>query len=131
MMPLVVEQLVQLDKYTHGDSEVYETSTETHLIPCISSMAGAIANDLLWKPMNHRVLLHTRDPRPHVRYAALRTVQECFVVVGEEFLALLPESLSFLSELMEDEDPRIERLCKDLIKYLEELSGESMEEYFQ
>lgn len=130
-MPLVVEQVVQLDKYTKGDLSLYEASTETYLIPCISSMAAAIANDLLWKPMNHRVLLHTRDPRAHVRYAALRTVQECFVVVGEEFLALLPECLAFLSELMEDDDPRIERLCKDLIKYLEELSGESMEEYFQ
>ena len=60
---------------------------------------------------------------------ALKTLLETFQAVGEEYLAMLPESIAYLSELMEDEEEEVVRLCKETVEYIEGLSGESLESY--
>ena len=50
-------------------------------------------------------------------------------MVGEEYLALLPESISFLAELMEDDAAEVEGLARNVVRQLEELSGESLDQY--
>lgn len=69
--------------------------------PCLAQLASASAKDVLWKALTNAVLLRTRSPRAGVRVAALISLRQCFEVIGEEFLALLPECTSFLSELLE------------------------------
>lgn len=69
--------------------------------PCLAQLASASGNDALWKSMASAVLMRTRSKRAGVRVAALVSLRQCFQVVGEEFLALLPECLPFLSELLE------------------------------
>lgn len=69
--------------------------------PCLAQLAVASAKDALWKAAANAVLMKTRSGKPGVRVAALVTLRQCFEVVGEEFLALLPECLPFLSELLE------------------------------
>jgi U3 small nucleolar RNA-associated protein 10 len=46
-------------------------------------------------------------------------------------LALLPETVPFVAELMEDDNIEVERLCQALIRQIEALSGESMENYLR
>eukprot|EP00624_Nannochloropsis_granulata_P003492 evm.model.NODE_27672_length_4905_cov_15.567788.1 len=92
-------------------------------------MALAVGKDVLWKPYHHQVLMKTRDEDWEVRFVALQAVKETFVCVGEEYLAMLPESIAYLSELMEDEREEVVVLCKETIGYIEDLSGESLESY--
>ena len=42
----------------------------------------------------------------------------------------LVSQISYLSELLEDDDEQIEKECRGFIKQLEELSGESLQEQF-
>lgn len=69
--------------------------------PCLAQLASACGKDALWKVIANVVLLRTRSGNSGERVAALVCLKHCFEVVGEEFLALLPECLPFLSELLE------------------------------
>ena len=42
---------------------------------------------------------------------------------------MLPESIPFLSELMEDDSADVETLCHKVVKEIEEMSGENLQEY--
>ena len=101
----------------------------TACVPCVAQLAAVAGADVHWKSMNFAILLHTRDPSPPVRLAALETLHQCFSVVGEEYLVMLPESLSFLSELLEDSDAGVETRCRVLLKSVEDLSGEKLEPF--
>jgi U3 small nucleolar RNA-associated protein 10 len=93
------------------------------------NLASAITVDILWKPLNHKVLLAMRDKKKVVRMADMSsTLHSLFSEVGEEYLLLLPECLLFLSELIEDDSREI---AKDTLRFLEELSGEKLESYLQ
>ncbi|CAB4019679.1 HEAT repeat-containing 1-like, partial [Paramuricea clavata] len=65
-----------------------------------------------------------------VRLAALKVVQELNHKLGEEYLALLPEIVPFLAELMEDESFEVEQKCQQVISEMEEVLGESLKKYF-
>ena len=95
-----------------------------------SYFALAAGNDELWKSLHHRLCLHTRNEEPIGRYHTLKTIQECFENVGEEYLIMLPETISYLSELLEDTDTEVENLARGLKALLEKLNGgESLDSY--
>lgn len=79
----------------------FMTRMTTYLVPCLGQMAVTVSNDTLWKPMNHKVLMKTREDSPEIRLAALKCLEEFYVRLGEEWLLFLAESISFLAELME------------------------------
>ena len=74
----------------------------------------------------------TRNASPIVRYAALLVIKEFYTRLAEEFLTLLPETVPFLAELMEDSAPEVEALCQEVIKQIDSLLGEneSIKSYF-
>jgi U3 small nucleolar RNA-associated protein 10 len=78
-----------------------------------------------------QVLLVTRSDSALCRIAALETIANLVSRLREEYLALLPEALPFLSELMEDSSPAVEARTQELIKQLEELSEESLQDYLK
>jgi U3 small nucleolar RNA-associated protein 10 len=129
VMPPLVQLLGGLWEHCGGDEDLYRRVGEVTLVPCLAQLAAAAGKDVLWRPLNHRLLMRMRDDRPVVRVVALKALRECFVAVGEEYLMMLPESIPFLAELMEDESQEVERLAKDTVRYIEELSGESLESY--
>ena len=51
--------------------------------------------------------------------------------LNEEYLTLLPETLPFLAELLEDSELAVEARAAALVKQLEALSGESLEQYLR
>mmetsp|Transcript_8542 Transcript_8542/g.32158 ORF Transcript_8542/g.32158 Transcript_8542/m.32158 type:complete len:92 (-) Transcript_8542:72-347(-) len=77
----------------------------------------------------HKHKRKMRRTRPEVRLVALCAVHQCFQVVAEPFLVRLPECLPFLAELMEDPSSEVRQRTKKTILFLEELSGEKMDEY--
>ncbi|CAM9117936.1 unnamed protein product [Choristocarpus tenellus] len=102
---------------------------EKCLAPCMAQLAAAVGKDAMWKGLVNAIMLRSRSDVAGVRVAALVCLHQCFEVVGEEFLALLPECIPFLSELLEDGDPDVERECRRLVKYIEGVLGESIESY--
>ncbi|KFO34254.1 HEAT repeat-containing protein 1 [Fukomys damarensis] len=125
MMPLVD----QLENRLGGEEEFQQRVTQ-HLIPCIAQFSVAMADDSLWKPLNYQILLKTRDSSPKVRFATLITVLALAEKLKENYIVLLPESIPFLAELMEDECEEVEHQCQKTIQQLEVTLGEPLQSYF-
>ncbi|NXL34072.1 HEAT1 protein, partial [Glaucidium brasilianum] len=125
MMPLV-DQL----ENTLGGDEKFQERVTAHLIPCIAQFSVAMADDSLWKPLNYQILLKTRHTSPKVRFAALLALIEVAQKLKENYLVLLPESIPFLAELMEDECEEVEQQCQKTIHQLEVILGEPLQSYF-
>ncbi|XP_006761371.1 PREDICTED: LOW QUALITY PROTEIN: HEAT repeat-containing protein 1 [Myotis davidii] len=130
MMPLVD----QLENRLGGEERFQERVTR-HLVPCIAQFSVAMADDSLWKPLNvgntrTLLLLKTRDSSPKVRFAALITVLALAETLKENYIVLLPESIPFLAELMEDECEEVEHQCQRTVQQLEAVLGEPLQSYF-
>ncbi|RUS33557.1 hypothetical protein BC938DRAFT_471117 [Jimgerdemannia flammicorona] len=123
--PLVDQLLV-----TSSDADIYMERVRTDLIPCVGQLAVTVSNDTLWKPLNHQVLMKTREDDVEIRLAALRCLEEFYSRLGEEWLLFLAESISFLAELMEDDDTRVEKLTQEVCAQIETYLGESLDKYF-
>lgn len=70
----------------------------------------------------------TSGDNPLVRLAALKTERALTEQLGEEWLALLPEMLPYISELMEDEDENVEREVRKWVKQIEGVLGERLDD---
>ncbi|KAJ2617295.1 snoRNA-binding rRNA-processing protein utp10 [Coemansia sp. RSA 1365] len=101
------------------------------LAPACAQLAAAVANDALWKLLNQDVLLKARADDPAVRHSTLLVLQALYNKLGEEFLILLPETIPFLAELLEDDDSLVERSTHETIKLIESLLGESLQSYLR
>ncbi|KAF9125924.1 HEAT repeat-containing protein 1 [Mortierella sp. 14UC] len=108
----------------------YENRMNTWLVPCLGQLAVTLSNDALWKPLNYQVMLKTREDNKQIRLSALRVLQEFYKRLGEEFLILLPETIPFLAELMEDDDHEVEALTQQVIADIEVYLGGSLQKYF-
>ncbi|KAE9110044.1 hypothetical protein PF010_g11321 [Phytophthora fragariae] len=125
---VVLSPLVDVLDVLQYDSSMREFVLET-VAPCLANLAWAAKSDLLWKPLHYAVLMKSRGDNASVRLAALVTVEKCYQVIGDEFLAMLPESIPFLAELMEDTNDEVEKTCHRVIKQIEDISGESLDQY--
>ncbi|KAI8638474.1 hypothetical protein BD408DRAFT_373403 [Parasitella parasitica] len=123
----VTDQMLVTSKGTCSD---YLARMNTYLVPCVGQMAVTVSNDTLWKPLNHKVLLKTREDDPEIRLAALKCIEEFYIRLGEEWLLFLAESISFLAELMEDDDIRVEKLVQQVNAQIETHLGESLDKFF-
>ncbi|KAJ3161658.1 HEAT repeat-containing protein 1 [Geranomyces michiganensis] len=119
----------QIDSLDPRDKR-YETNITTYLVPCIGQLAITVGKDSLWKPLNHQILMKTRNEDPAVRLAALRVLQELYARLGEEMLILFPETIPFLAELMEDTDGEVEAACQDVCAQIQQYIGEDIQQYF-
>ncbi|XP_033103567.1 HEAT repeat-containing protein 1-like [Anneissia japonica] len=125
MIPL----LNQVENTSIGEVE-YEALISRHLTPCIAQMMTCAQDTGCWQPLNYQLLLKTRHSEPKVRFATLVILEEVHKQLGEEFLTLLPETLPFLSELLEDESTEVEMQCQKVIGQLEKTLGEPLNKYF-
>ncbi|KAG3004703.1 hypothetical protein JG687_00012427 [Phytophthora cactorum] len=125
---VVLTPLVDVLDVLQYDASMREFVLET-VAPCLANLAWAAKSDLLWKPLHYAVLMKSRGDNAFVRLAALVTVDKCYQVIGDEFLAMLPESIPFLAELMEDTNDEVEKTCHRVIKQIEDISGESLDQY--
>ena len=93
---------------------------------CVAAMVAAAPDDALWRPAHRGVLQATRDKSPRARLVALAALEGVVGKLEEEYLALLPEAIPFLSELFEDPDEAVEGAARTLTAKLTELSGEDL-----
>ena len=78
MVTMSSEHLLQLFRMNPLE---FFISPHLFLLNSLIALARAVGRDVLWKPLNHRVLLLTRDSRKIVRIAALKTLHKLFIEV--------------------------------------------------
>ncbi|XP_064652664.1 HEAT repeat-containing protein 1-like [Lineus longissimus] len=125
LQPLVDQVENQL-----GSESEYELRINDHLVPCIGQFALASGDDSAWKPLNYQICLKTRHSSPKVRFAALKLVEELSKKLGDDYMVLLPETIQFLAELLEDDSYEVEQQCQEVISHLEKVIGEPLQKYF-
>ncbi|KAF2143435.1 uncharacterized protein K452DRAFT_307562 [Aplosporella prunicola CBS 121167] len=101
------------------------------IIPALTALAGAAASPDHHKALNAGVLRHMRAASAGTRLAAVRAQQALTDALGEDWLALLPEMLPFISEAQEDDDEGVEGETLRWIRRIEEVLGESLEGMLQ
>ncbi|XP_060203329.1 uncharacterized protein At3g06530 isoform X3 [Lycium barbarum] len=99
------------------------------LVACVGQMAVTAGSDLLWKPLNHEVLMQTRSEKLRPRILGLRIVKYLVENLKEEYLVLLAETIPFLGELLEDVELPVKSLAQEILKEMESMSGESLRQY--
>lgn len=129
LLELVEPLASQLESTFNLDVPDYRARIAQTVVPCVSELAVCGSSYDVWKPLNHALLSRSRSDRPAVRTAALMCVEALFSKLAEEYLVLLPETIPFLAELMEDDDIEVEALVKKLVKRIEDLSGEKLTNY--
>jgi len=109
------------------------------VVPTITELAIAADSTDNHKELNSALMKYLRPSSApnarsaggdsaHTRLAALKTEQALTQQLGEEWLALLPEMLPYISELMEDEDENVEREVRKWVKQIEKVLGERLDD---
>jgi hypothetical protein len=83
MMP-VVSSLLSLREYFESD-EAYTDYALENVLPCVIQLVIAVGKDILWKPLNHKILQMTRNKKKVVRIVALKSLQKLFSEVNHSF----------------------------------------------
>ncbi|KKK25766.1 hypothetical protein ARAM_002036 [Aspergillus rambellii] len=108
-------------------------------VPAITELAVAADSTDNHKELNTALMRFLRPSagptgkaaggeNPHTRLAALKAEQSLTEHLGEDWLALLPEMLPYISELMEDEDENVEREVRKWVKQIEGVLGERLDD---
>ncbi|KAK2757595.1 snoRNA-binding rRNA-processing protein utp10 [Arachnomyces sp. PD_36] len=107
-------------------------------VPAIVELAVAADSPDNHKEMNATIMKFMRPSTdskstiggdsPYARLAAVKCEQSLTERLGEEWLALLPEMLPYISELMEDEDERVEKEVGKWVLAIEEVLGEKLDD---
>ncbi|MEQ2182106.1 hypothetical protein GOODEAATRI_018690, partial [Goodea atripinnis] len=85
-----------------GGPQVYQNRVIQHLVPCVGQFSVALADDTQWKTLNYQILLKTRHSDAKVRFSSLLMLMELASKLKENYVVLLPETIPFLAELMEE-----------------------------
>ncbi|OBT61031.1 hypothetical protein VE03_09615 [Pseudogymnoascus sp. 23342-1-I1] len=101
------------------------------LVPALVELAAVADSADHHKALNAAIMKSLRDAAPAVRLAAVKAEEALTERLGEEWLALLPEMLPFISELQEDEDEEVERETHRWIVKIEGVLGESLDAMLQ
>ncbi|KFY07254.1 hypothetical protein V492_07311 [Pseudogymnoascus sp. VKM F-4246] len=101
------------------------------LVPALVELAAVADSADHHKALNAAIMKSLRDTAPAVRLAAVKAEEALTERLGEEWLALLPEMLPFISELQEDEDEEVERETHRWIVKIEGVLGESLDAMLQ
>jgi len=124
--PLVNQMLIKSD-----DEEAYRNAMNNYLVPCLGELAVNVKSEDMWKSLNKQVMIQSRHENPEVRIVSLKVLEEFYKRLGEEFLILLPETVPFLAELMEDENEEVEKLTQKVLNQIQQYLGEDISKYFQ
>lgn len=118
-----------LDQVTFANEPDIRDSLD--IVSAVTGLAGAAASPEHHKTLNSAILKLMRHDNELTRLAAVKCEQSLTEKLGEDWLALLPEMLPFISELQEDDDEDVERETTAWIRQMEGTLGESLEGMLQ
>ncbi|CAD6260087.1 unnamed protein product [Miscanthus lutarioriparius] len=102
---------------------------DENIILCLGQVAVTARSDVLWKPLSHEVLMQTRSDKVRPKMLGLKVIRYMVQHLKEEYVVLLPETIPFLGELLEDVELPVTTLSQEILKGMETLSGESLGQY--
>lgn len=103
----------------------------SHAIVAIARLASAASSQDHHKAINSGILKLMRSDAPATRLTAVKCQRSLTDRLGEEWLTMLPEMLPFITDLLEDDDEKIERETRAWIRTAEEILGENLENMLQ
>lgn len=127
---LLSQPLIDELENDFSDDEVYQEMVSSYLAPCITAMMASVKDQGIWQPLNYQLLLKMRHSSAKVRFAALVVLDNIHQTLKENYLSLLPETIPFLAELMEDESEEVEHKCQEVVRELEKTLGEPLQKHF-
>lgn len=101
------------------------------VIPTLTELVASAEISDQHRDLNSAILRYTRSDSAAVRIAAVQCEYSLTIRLGEEWLALLPEMLPFISELQEDDDESVERETQRWVLKIEEILGEKLHPMLQ
>lgn len=104
---------------------------DAELVPAVTELAAAADSHEHQKELNTALLKHLRSETAAVRLAVVKCEQALVDKVGEEWLAMLPEMLPYISELQDDDDEVVDRETHRWIVKIEGVLGESLDSMLQ
>ncbi|KAM6964387.1 LOW QUALITY PROTEIN: HEAT repeat-containing protein 1 [Tautogolabrus adspersus] len=113
-----------------GGVDAYQQRVTQHLVPCVGQFSAALSDDAMWKTLNYQILLKTRHTDAKVRFSSLLVLMELASKLKENYMVLLPETIPFLAELMEDECEEVEQQVQKVVQEMENILGEPLQSYF-
>ncbi|XP_035467973.1 HEAT repeat-containing protein 1 [Scophthalmus maximus] len=126
LMSPLVDQL----ENTWGAEPLYQQTVTQHLVPCVAQFSVALNDDAQWKTLNYQILMKTRHSDAKVRFSSLLMLLELASKLKENYVVLLPETIPFLAELMEDECEEVEQQVQKVVQAMENILGEPLQSYF-
>lgn len=101
------------------------------LKPMILEMDERTQDDNMWQKLNFTLLMKTRSEQWETRLAVLQVIDHLFDKMRERYLVILNDTIPFVSELLEDENEKVELAAKTIVNRIEQLTGESIEDYLK
>ena len=120
----LMEPLVDQLENQLGEENAVKLRVKELLVPLLAPTAVAASDDCLWKAFHYQLLLKTRDNSPHVRLGSLSALSALVEKHREDYLALLPEAILFLAELLEDDVNEVEVAAQTTFANMENMIGE-------
>ncbi|KAJ5621414.1 hypothetical protein N7528_006197 [Penicillium herquei] len=128
-----------ISQLAHAATSKTLTLVVEEVVPAITELAIAADSTDNHKELNVALMRYLRPStapnaksaggdNPFTRLAALKAEMALTEQLGEEWLALLPEMLPYISELMEDEDESVEREVRKWVKQIEGVLGERLDD---
>ena len=124
LLPALVQQLDAALPPAADDATVF--AADDVLVDCLVQLAVAVGQDSQWRALNRAVLMATRSPVARPRRLGVAVVAALVDRLAEEYLVLLPETMPFLAELVEDADEDIEAGARQLLTKLSQLADEDI-----
>ncbi|KAL9929308.1 HEAT repeat containing 1 homolog l(2)k09022 [Glossina fuscipes fuscipes] len=122
LMPAIVDQI-------ENQLVLNDELLQQLLMLCIAQLAVNVSSDVMWKQLNYQILLKTQTSAPEVRIFAFNCCVALARRLGDDFTPLLAETMPFIAELIEDENPRVEENTRAAVRELEQILGESLQKY--
>jgi len=126
LAPVLIQQLGGVPPADACETAV--RASDDALVDCLVQLAVSVAQDALWRTLNRGVLMVTRHASIRPRRLGVAVVAALVERLAEEYLVLLPETLPFLAELVEDTDEHVEAAARRLLARLSQLADEDVGE---
>ena len=129
----VLAALVELQKRLVAEPALRFSSLDArHIFGSVAQLAAAVTKSKQehWSALNHQLLLRSRNPAAEMRLWTLRCMTQMWHTVGEEIVSVMPETVPYLSELLQDSDPEVEAAANELAEVMQSYLGEeSLRDY--
>lgn len=97
------------------------------IVNTITELAASVTGSEHLKTLNGLIMQHLRRGETAARLEAVRCERAVTKKLTFDWLAMLPEMLPAISEVLEDDDEGVEREAVAWVREVEEVTGESLE----